>query len=82
LQGYCGCRNNINGRLKAIWLSVDGSMRFTNNRWYVSFECTNIPLAAGNARLDETILSNGFSGHRDTRFVHPDPPELIRFWKI
>lgn len=44
--------------------------------------CTNIPLAAGNARLDETILSNGFSGHRDTRFVHPDPPELIRFWKF
>jgi len=30
----------------------------------------------------DTILSNGVLGHRDTRFVHPDPPELIRSWKI
>ena len=25
--------------------------------------CTNIPLAAGGAQEDETILDNGFSGH-------------------
>jgi hypothetical protein len=39
--------------------------------------CTNIPLAAGEAQEDETILDNGFSGHGLVRFVHLDPPRLI-----
>jgi hypothetical protein len=39
--------------------------------------CTNIPLAAGEAQEDETILDNGFSGHGPVWFVHPDPPRLI-----
>src|ERR1019366_10307695 len=39
---------------------------------------TNIPLAAVGAQEDETILFNGFSSHALKRFVHPDPPELIR----
>src|SRR5450759_2748556 len=43
---------------------------------------TNIPLAAVGAQEDETILFNGFSSHALKRFVHPDPPELIRSWKI
>src|SRR4029077_6737166 len=44
--------------------------------------CTNIPLAAGRGSGDETILSIGMSGHGYHRFVHPDPPELIRSWEI
>ena len=44
--------------------------------------CTNIPLAAGRGSGDETILSIGMSGHGYRRFVHPDPPELIRSWEI
>src|ERR1035437_7344930 len=43
---------------------------------------TNIPLAAVGAQEAETILFNGFSSHALKRFVHPDPPELIRSWKI
>jgi hypothetical protein len=45
-------------------------------------DCTNIPLAAGGAQEDETILNCGFSGHGFRRFVHLDPPGLIRSWKI
>jgi len=44
--------------------------------------CTNIPLAAAGAQEDETILENGFLGHGSRRFVHLDPPGLIRSWKI
>jgi hypothetical protein len=44
--------------------------------------CTKIPLAAGRAQGGETILEIDISGHGIDRFVHPDPPELIRFWKI
>src|ERR1700679_2671305 len=44
--------------------------------------CTNIPLAAGAAQEDETLLNSGFSDHSLIRFVHPDPPGLIRSWKI
>ena len=44
--------------------------------------CTNIPLAAGRGSGDETIISIGMSGHGYHRFVHPDPPELIRSWEI
>jgi hypothetical protein len=43
---------------------------------------TNIPLAAGGARKDETILQCGFFGHIVVRFVRRDRPEMIRFWKI
>ena len=34
------------------------------------------------AQENETILKFGGSSHTGFRFVHPDPPELIRFWKI
>jgi hypothetical protein len=44
--------------------------------------CTNIPLAAGRAQEDETILESGFLGHAKVRFVYLDPPGLIRSWKI
>ena len=44
--------------------------------------CTNIPLAAGRAQANETILPGGISVHGLPRFVHPDPPELIRSWEI
>jgi hypothetical protein len=44
--------------------------------------CTKIPLAAGGAHEDETILQSGCSSHPATRFVHLDPPELIRSWEI
>ena len=44
--------------------------------------CTNIPLAAVGAQEDETILAYGFSSHGSSRFVHLDPPGLIRSWKI
>lgn len=42
--------------------------------------CTTIPHPAGRAREDETILYSGCSGHSVCRFVHPDPPRLIRPW--
>jgi hypothetical protein len=44
--------------------------------------CTMIPLAAVGAQEDETILEDGFSGHAKVRFVHLDPPGLIKSWKI
>ena len=47
---------------------------FSRNR--LRSGCTNIPLAAGEAQEDETILDNGFSGHGLVWFVHPDPPRL------
>ena len=37
-----------------------------------------VPLAAGEAQEDETILDPGFSGHGLVRFVHLDPPRLDR----
>jgi len=40
--------------------------------------CTKIPLAADGAQENETILESGFLSHASLRFVHPDPPELIR----
>jgi hypothetical protein len=36
--------------------------------------CTNIPLAAGKAQEDETILQIGCSSHAALRFVNLDPP--------
>ena len=39
--------------------------------------CTNIPLAAGGAQEDETILEGGFLSHAKLRFVHLDPPGLM-----
>jgi hypothetical protein len=45
--------------------------------------CTTIPHSAGRAREDATILNYGGSGHTLCRFVHPDPPRLIRpRWKM
>jgi hypothetical protein len=44
--------------------------------------CTNIPLAAVGAQEDETILENGFLGQAKVRFVHLDPPGLLKSWKI
>ncbi len=44
--------------------------------------CTNIPLAAGEAQEDETILKFGGSSHTGFRSVRPDPPGLIMSWKI
>ena len=43
---------------------------------------TNVPLAAVGAQEDDTILYLGFLGHVGVRFVHLDPPELIKSWKI
>jgi hypothetical protein len=36
--------------------------------------CTNIPLAAGQAQENETILAIGFSSQGTLRFVQLDPP--------
>jgi hypothetical protein len=44
--------------------------------------CTNIPLAAGKAQEDETILQIGCLSHAAFRFVYLDPPGLIKSWKI
>jgi hypothetical protein len=41
-----------------------------------------IPLAAGEAQEDETILSSGVLGHANYRFIHLDPPGLISSRKI
>ena len=40
------------------------------------------PACGGRAQEDETILECGFSSQVLKRFAHPDPPELIRSWKI
>ena len=40
------------------------------------------PACGGRAQEDETILAYGFSGHEFSRFVHLDPPGLIRSRKI
>ena len=64
----------LNGRL--------ASSAFSQGRAAARDGCTNIPLAAGRGSGDETILSIGMSGHGYHRFVHPDPPELIRSWEI
>ena len=39
-------------------------------------------LRRAGAQANETILPIGISVHGLPRFVHPDPPELIRSWKI
>jgi hypothetical protein len=43
---------------------------------------TNIPRAAGGAQVGETILILGFSSQPWNRFVHLDPPGLIRPWEM
>src|SRR5271170_2621182 len=65
-------------------IAQPGRFRTRSNSHSVAVRdgCTNIPLAAGGARKDETILQYGFFGHMVVRFVRPDRPELIRFWKI
>ena len=47
-----------------------------------SHGCTTIPLAAVGAQEDETILAYGFLSHGSSRFVHLDPPGLIRSWRF
>jgi len=44
--------------------------------------CTNIPLAAHRLRKTRTILETGVLGHGLLRFVHLDPPGLIRSGKM
>ena len=44
--------------------------------------CTNIPLAAGRGSGGRNHSVDRHFSHGSYRFVHPDPPELIRFWKI
>src|SRR5271166_4738743 len=39
-------------------------------------------LLRAGAQANETILPIGISGHGLSRFIHLDPPELIRSWKI
>ena len=56
-----------------IWLFL---ARSTSHPVAALSDCTNIPLAAGGAQEDETILNCGFSGHGFRRFVHLDPPRL------
>jgi len=56
-----------------IWLFL---ARSTSHPVVAQSDCTNIPLAAGGAQEDETILNCGFSGHGFRRFVHLDPPGL------
>jgi hypothetical protein len=62
-----------------IWLFLT---RSTSHPVAALSDCTNIPLAAGGAQEDETILNRGFLGHGFRRFVYLDPPGLIRSWKI
>lgn len=57
-----------------IWLFL---ARSTSHPVAAQSDCTNIPLAAGGAQEDETILNCGFSGHGFRRFVHLDPPGLM-----
>ena len=56
--------------------------RSTSHSVAARSDCTNIPLAAAGAQEDETILESGFLGHGSRRFVHLDPPGIIRSWKI
>jgi len=56
-----------------IWLFL---ARSTSHPVAAQSDCTNIPLAAGGAQEDETILNCGFSGHGFQRFVDLDPPGL------
>ena len=56
-----------------IWLLL---ARSTSHPVAAQSDCTNIPLAAGGAQEDETILNSGFSGHGFRRFIHLDPPGL------
>jgi len=64
--------------------SQPGRYRTRSNSHSVAVRdgCTKIPLAADGAQENETILESGFLSHASLRFVHPDPPELIRSWKI
>jgi hypothetical protein len=56
-----------------IWLFL---ARSTSHPVVAQSDCTNIPLAAGGAQENETILNSGFLGHGFRRFVHLDPPGL------
>jgi hypothetical protein len=52
--------------------------RSTSHSVAARSDCTNIPLAAGGAQEDKTILPIGYSSHGIVRFVRLDPPGLIR----
>lgn len=54
--------------------------RSTSHPVAVRDGCTNIPLAAGWAQEDETILKSGVVCHRVCRFVCLDPPGPMRSW--
>jgi len=54
--------------------------RSTSHSVAVRDGCTDIPLATGRAQEDEAILGHGVVSHRVVRFVHLDPPGLIRSW--
>ena len=56
--------------------------RSTSHAVAAHSSCTKIPLSAGRAQEDETILENGISGHGLLRFVDLDPPGLIRSWEM
>src|SRR5271167_4911457 len=56
--------------------------RSTSHAVAAHSSCTKIPLSAGWAQEDETILESGISGHGLLRFVYLDPPGLIRSWEM
>src|SRR5436190_2694206 len=56
--------------------------RSTSHAVAAHSSCTKIPLSAGRAQEDETILESGISGHGLLRFVYLDPPGLIRSWEM
>ena len=56
--------------------------RSTSHTVAVRDGCTKIPLAAGMGSGGRNHSVDRHFGHGCYRFVHPDPPELIRFWKI
>jgi hypothetical protein len=72
----------VNGLLSPIARSGCFLARSNSHSVAVRDGCTKIPLAAGGAHEDETILQSGCSSHPATRFVHLDPPELIWSWEI
>ena len=55
--------------------------RSTSHTVAVRDGCTNIPLAAGTGSGGRNHSHFRHTGHGINRFVHLDPPELIRFWK-
>jgi hypothetical protein len=63
-------------KVQARFRDLVVAARSTSHPVAAQSDCTNIPLAAGGAQEDETILNSGFSGHGFRRFIHLDPPGL------